>query len=554
MKKSIYHQFGDIPGLQMIFVGALSCTRHKIHGQELQQEGKFSYLCPTETDFITGSYLKKIKEAAAIVAAEKHASALIFVTGCQCTVLSTDFDLLKDELEEALSIPVCFFEAAHLCDQDPEHEEETHRLAEKTIAYITEKLSCSDKGGVPQRADGVSSQTRKKLWMTIPPILSDTFGFEETVTQTDGAGILDDSSVYKPSSCKKTRPPHIEKSRMEVSVIQNKEVIRGSKKKVLGLLPKVQEKWNPSFLIFGGAPVSNTIGTDLDILAESSRETLGIPSAAISLSGHYLYDYGIGETQKSIAALLVSKQPVVPSSFNVLGLNNIDLSPDNTEAFMEWSRSFAEEYSQKLISVWCYGDSSEKLSGASCAEQNLVLTVSGLPLAKWFQEHYEIPYIPASPMGESWCGEIKAALLQKTSAAYTKEAFPEEDARILILGEQLTALALRETLIRDFDLNRIQICSYYQMEKELLSPCDRRLRSEEELIDLLQNHSYDYIFADPAYRPLMPPKSDAVWIDLPHGALSTQKYKDAPLLIGSGLNTWLLEKLNLSSNKKEDSL
>lgn len=98
-----------------MMIGSYSCTRHK--GEErmaLQQEGKLSFLCLQEIDWITGDYLPQIEEAAAEVAKQFQPKKLILFGGCQVELQSLDTKMLTETLTAQLGIPVEFHRGCHL--------------------------------------------------------------------------------------------------------------------------------------------------------------------------------------------------------------------------------------------------------------------------------------------------------------------------------------------------------------------------------------------------------------------------------------------------------
>lgn len=110
-----YRAFVQEPGSHLLFIGSYSCTRHKgTERLELQKEGKLSFLCLQEIDWITGDYLSQIEEAAEEVARIYPVKKLILFGGCQLELLSVDFGLLTQQLTDKLGIPVEFHQGCHL--------------------------------------------------------------------------------------------------------------------------------------------------------------------------------------------------------------------------------------------------------------------------------------------------------------------------------------------------------------------------------------------------------------------------------------------------------
>lgn len=110
-----YRALVQEPGSHLLFIGSYSCTRHKgTERLELQKEGKLSFLCLQEIDWITGDYLSQIEEAAEEVARIYPVKKLILFGGCQLELLSVDFGLLTQQLTDKLGIPVEFHKGCHL--------------------------------------------------------------------------------------------------------------------------------------------------------------------------------------------------------------------------------------------------------------------------------------------------------------------------------------------------------------------------------------------------------------------------------------------------------
>lgn len=103
------------PGTHLLFIGSYSCTRHKgTEKLQLQRSGKLTFLCLQDIDWITGSYLQEIEDAAEEVAARYQPKKLILFGGCQIVLLSTDEKMLTETLSAKLGIPVTFHKGCHL--------------------------------------------------------------------------------------------------------------------------------------------------------------------------------------------------------------------------------------------------------------------------------------------------------------------------------------------------------------------------------------------------------------------------------------------------------
>lgn len=108
------------PGAQLLFVGAVNCLRHRpfASAAAAMRRGELALLCPTMTDFASGRYLHQLRDAVAELAAERGAKEFVVLFGCQWVILSTDADLLAQELHDELGVRVTFFDDSHLVHGD----------------------------------------------------------------------------------------------------------------------------------------------------------------------------------------------------------------------------------------------------------------------------------------------------------------------------------------------------------------------------------------------------------------------------------------------------
>ncbi len=108
------------PGAQLLFVGAVNCLRHRpfANAAAAMRCGELSLLCPSMTDFASGRYLRQVRDAVAELAAERGATEFVVLFGCQWVILSTDADLLAQELADELGVTVTFFDDSHLVHGD----------------------------------------------------------------------------------------------------------------------------------------------------------------------------------------------------------------------------------------------------------------------------------------------------------------------------------------------------------------------------------------------------------------------------------------------------
>ena len=381
-----------------------------------------------------------------------------------------------------------------------------------------------------------------KLWKKLPPLMADNFGFIEVMNKTDGMGIIDDCSEYRTSAERrrgrgKTGEPAMRVVHTEIS---SEDVVTGTRQKVLDTFDAYQRDFSPEFVLLSAGPCSAMIGTDLEEIAENIEADSGIKTAAVKLSGHKTYDVGISETLLALAKLLTKPGEVRQNGINILGGNTLDWQEENTASLRGW----IEEKGFSVIADLGGNGKAADIARAAEASVNLVVTVSGLAAAKYLKSEYGTPYIAMAPFGKSQADRLSAALPNKTQPESSRQGEtsrqPETSQKqeVLIIGEQFMGNAIRETLICDYGMQNIQVCTFYTLEKTLAQPGDRRIRSEQEAEKLLKEGGFHTIIADPLLRCFAP--EDSRWIDLPHKVFQLYgEHQPLPLFLGDSLNRWL---------------
>jgi len=113
------YDLGADPDAHVLYVGALNCARH--HFGELaglQREGRLSFLLFDEIDYVLGTYLDKIEQAAEEIAHRKNPKSITIHSCCQCYVLGTDFESIRQSLEAKLGIGISIHDGCHLKGYD----------------------------------------------------------------------------------------------------------------------------------------------------------------------------------------------------------------------------------------------------------------------------------------------------------------------------------------------------------------------------------------------------------------------------------------------------
>ena len=419
----------------------------------------------------------------------------------------------------------------------------------------------------------------KRLWKYVPPCYSDIQGFQDVIGHTDGLGVIDDSSGYKPLGFGRGGRPgghpgggrgrpdggegrpvgrpfggggnpmfrggkpgggrgrggghRFEGVRVVTSDIQETDAVNGTEGKLLAAFEENREHFAPAFALLTCAPCASMINTDLGDVAGRIQARYGIPAAAVALDGQKDYLYGISLTLEVMGMLLLEQKETLPSTVNLLGCNTIDWP----ESAVKEAEGWLSAAGYKVLTKWGAQETAENLKNAAAASVNLVVNISGLRLAKYMEREFGIPYVVGAPFGEKPC----AALLERLKGGSAPGTENGEDAEVLILGEQLTAGAIRAALLEK-GYRGVRVCSFFEMDKALMCPGDKKLVSEDELAEVLTSDSLNLVIGDVDYK--LPAGKSVKWVPMPNPANNAPSAPMAPVsLVNGALDRWLDENL-----------
>ena len=97
--------------------------------------------------------------------------------------------------------------------------------------------------------------------------------------------------------------------------------------------------------------------------------------------------------------------------------------------------------------------------------------------------------------------------MEQMLSVISTELMPELDhvgKKVLVVHQQVIANSIRD-VVREHDEDaEVTVASWFSMEKDLLEEGDVSLRDEDDYIELVENGSFDVIFADPCMKRMVP--------------------------------------------------
>ncbi len=342
----------------------------------------------------------------------------------------------------------------------------------------------------------------KDVRMILPNPASDTAGAASLLFQLNGLSIIHDAAGSMESYITFDEARELAGKRTVASRLSRLEAITGDDSILLGKIEEACANDRPPFIAVLGTPVPFTIGTDLEGIAAEAEFITGIPAFGVNSGGFEIYDKGAGEALKKVLQKTV--QPPnghTGQIVNLLGATPMDYSPAEIADIEQLLYARGADTVHNLTMT----DGMEQIYQAAEADHNLVISVSGLPAARYLKQKYGIPYtigLPLEPITD-----VEAASLH----------------RVLVIGESVWAKQLAG-IIRQIS-GVTAVAGLISNDDAEIFPDVASIRLDtENSIRLELKKDYTIIIGDPLYRLLLPQNHNCIFIERPHRALSGRLY------------------------------
>jgi len=351
---------------------------------------------------------------------------------------------------------------------------------------------------------------------------ADVFGVCSALFELGGMIIMHDAS-----GCNSTYTTHDEPrwydmdSMVYISGLSEMEAIMGDDEKLIGDIVAAAEELHPKFIVIAGTPIPAMTGFDFTAVAELVESRTGIPSFGFDTTGMNTYVQGADMAFEGIARRFVKRdvEKTEYLSANILGLTPLDFSVNGSDESMV---KFLENAGFEVISRWAMGSTLEELTEAGRASVNLVVSATGLGVAKVLKELFGTPYVVGTPIGAVFQEELKNTLLETAKGGTPElELSSLPNSEIAVIGEGVISLSLAQAIELEYGIGVKVLCAT-ECDKKLLRTKDVMTNGEEDVIEALQGMKI--VIADPLYRPICP--NNAKFMILPAESFSGRIYRN----------------------------
>ena len=362
----------------------------------------------------------------------------------------------------------------------------------------------------------------KQTASIISTYTADAMGVCSALFELGGMSVMHDAS-----GCNSTYNTHDEPrwydmdSLVFISGLSEMEAVMGDDEKLVEDVVRAAGDLHPNFIALAGTPIPMMTGIDLHAIAQLVEKKTGVPSFGFDTNGMHSYLAGASAAWLALARrFLPDSMEKEAKTVNILGATPLDFSVNGS---VDSLRRWLAEQGWQAGATWAMGSSLDELKASGRAAVNLVVSWSGLALARFLKERYGAPYVAGLPMGRAFGAKVQQALLAAASDGEDRVAFTDRgdtaDADTVIIGESVAAGSLAAALTLEQG-RPVRVLCPLETEASLLNAGDAVAPDEDDIVPRLSGA--DTLIADPLYRPIFRGRRFIPW---PHEGFSGRIFR-----------------------------
>lgn len=385
-----------------------------------------------------------------------------------------------------------------------------------------------------------------KLCVNLPPYSPDYSGCASALFELGGMIVLHDASGCTGNYLGYDEPRWMgSKSFVFCSGLRHMDAILGNDNLLIDRIVKAAESLKPKFIALLGSPVPMVIGADYEGIMHEVEERTGIPSFGFDTKGLAYYGKGISMAVISLIKKFCQKEAVPEterSGINLIGVTPLDFGNKGVE------KDFIRLFENAGITVNCSfsaGHSIEAIKKSVFAKLNLVVSQSGIEVAKFMEKKYGIPYITGTPVGDG------GIILSKVKSFLEKGILEDEGGaeksssaakKVLVAGDQIISRSICQAASKiHADLDFIA-GTIFDFSEEESRAGDIFIRDETEFRKIVNSGEFAGIVADPLVEELLTEsaKKGTKFFPLPNVAVSSKVcWKDTINILGKEMSAFI---------------
>ena len=369
----------------------------------------------------------------------------------------------------------------------------------------------------------------KGLRKYLSPFAPDISGASSVLYEMGGILVICDAGGCTGNVCGFDEPRwFLKRSCIFSAGLRDMDAIFGRDDKLVEKLKEASEQIEADFACVIGTPVPAVIGTDYHALKRMAEKKINLPILTVETTGMRQYDVGEEMAYLELFRTFAKEQKEAgPGMIGVIGATPLSVSD------LSFKQKIEEKYPDKRIVCYGLGDGLDAVKHASTVEKNLVVSPSGLKVARELEKRFGSPYEVCYPPAEEMVNEFvrkeefsehvgESESVQKSESSEKSKCATKSESsdlgKILIVHQQALANELRKKIREQFPETDVTVASFFMMKPTLKEEGDISLKQEDDLLELAKEGGYTHVIADSMLKPMFDEKT--VFFDIPHFACS----------------------------------
>ena len=417
-----------------------------------------------------------------------------------------------------------------------------------------------------------------KLTLFLPPFAADYSGACSVLFPFDCMVVILDAGCCTRNYAEYDEPRWTSSRKPAFSAqIRTLDTVMGDEQGIVDQVIEAARELSPACIALVGTPVPAVVGMDLPGIAADIRRASGIPCLGIATNGFDTYEHGVSRALRALAEEFALPEAASscearardaaahrPLRVSLLGMTPLDY-PD-CSVISDWRDWLgARDIEIVFDGVSSFGPSD--VAAFASADASIAVSWGGLAAARLLQQRAGVPFVAGAPLNEALAaeladrlraaasgasgpggsmagglggsmvggpgGSIAGRLGGNASSAPVDGGAPDEDPRVLLVGDQVMMGSVRSALERaDGRLGEgaVAIATFFARDAALTRENDVALSEDAQLEAYLKAHPGVLTVGDPLLRRL---PSSGEMVEAVHPAISGQLFLDA-CAAGSG--------------------
>lgn len=385
-----------------------------------------------------------------------------------------------------------------------------------------------------------------KLCINLPPYSPDYSGCAAALFELGGMVVLHDASGCTGNYLGYDEPRWMGSSSFVFcSGLRHMDAILGNDNLLIDRIIKAAESLKPKFIALLGSPVPMVIGADYEGIMREVEERTGIPGLGFDTKGLAYYGKGISMAVIALIKKFCEKKAIPENErdgINLIGVTPLDFGNKGVEKDFI---SFFENEGIKVNCCFSTGHSIEAIKNSVNSKLNVVVSQSGIEVAKFMEKRYGIPYITGTPVadGKIILSKVKE-YLENGKLLDSEKSVGSFSRKVLVAGDQIISRSICEAAANVHPEIEFVAGTIFDFSEEESRANDIFIRDESEFRKIVNSGEFEGIISDPLAEQLLTAESKkkTKFFGLPNVAVSSKIcWNDTINILGNEMSRFISE-------------